>query len=136
MTLLVYIAGPYRAPTTWEIHKNIHNARVWGVVVARAGAYPMIPHSNTAHFDGAVEGDDFWLQGTLEMMRRCDGVFLTPGWTRSSGSRAEKLEAESYGIPILDADGWGERGGSHIHEDVVCWLATVTPRFAHARKDD
>ena len=136
MTLLVYIAGPYRAPTTWGIQKNIHNARLWGVVVARAGAYPMIPHSNTAHFDGAVDGDEFWLNGTLEMMRRCDGVLLIDGWMRSTGACEEQRQAAALGIPLLSADGWSNRGGSHIHEDVVCWLATVTPRFAHARKDD
>ena len=132
MTLLVYIAGPYRAPTTWEIQKNIHNARLWGVVVARAGAYPMIPHSNTAHFDGAVEGDDFWLNGTLEMMRRCDGVLLIDGWTRSSGACEEQRQAAALGIPLLSADGWSSRGGSHIHEDVAAWIEKLKPRFAHA----
>lgn len=132
MSLLVYVAGPYRAPTTWEIQKNIHNARVWGVVVAKAGAYPMIPHSNTAHFDGAVEGDDFWLQGTLEMMRRCDGVFLTDGWTRSSGSRAEAEEARKLGIPCFDGEGWAPSGRSHEREVFVAWINTLKPRFTHA----
>ena len=132
MTLLVYIAGPYRAPTTWGIQKNIHNARLWGVVVARAGAYPMIPHSNTAHFDGAVDGDDFWLQGTLEMMRRCDGVLLIDGWMRSTGACEEERQAAALGIPLLSADGWSNRGGSHIHEDVAAWIGLLKPRFAHA----
>lgn len=127
--ILVYVAGPYRAPTTWGIQKNIHNARMWGVVVAKAGAYPMIPHSNTSNLDGAVEGDEFWLQGTMEMMRRCDGVFLTDDWIRSSGSRAEKAEAERLGIPVLDGDGWAARGASQVHDDVAAWIQTLRPNF-------
>lgn len=132
MTLLVYIAGPYRAPTTWGVQKNIHNARLWGVVVAKAGAYPMIPHSNTAHFDGAVEGDEFWLQGTLEMMRRCDGVILIDGWDRSTGAIAEELQARRLGIPRLEVDMWSNRGGTAIHDDVADWIKTLKPRFTHA----
>jgi hypothetical protein len=132
MTLLVYIAGPYRAPTTWEIQKNIHNARLWGVIVAKAGAYPMIPHSNTAHFDGAVEGDAFWLNGTLEMMRRCDGVVLIEGWDRSTGAIEERRQAEQLGIPCLEVDWWSNRGGSAIHDDVSDWIKTLKPRSTHA----
>lgn len=103
---LIYIAGPYRAPSDYEVHQNIERARSYGATVAGTGlAYPVIPHSNTAHF-GGLNGttDELWLEGTLELMRRCDGVVLTPGWTGSSGSRAEKAEADALGIPVLDLD--------------------------------
>jgi hypothetical protein len=59
---LVYIAGPYRAPTTWDVDQNIHRAREIGAIVAGLGAYPIIPHSNTAHMDGAAD-DVLWLAG-------------------------------------------------------------------------
>jgi len=98
---LVYCAGPYRAKTGWEIDQNISRARQWGALVAAAGAYPVIPHSNTAHFDGIAE-DKFWLDSTLELMRRCDAVLMMDGWTESSGSRAEKALAEKLKMPVLD----------------------------------
>jgi hypothetical protein len=97
---LIYIAGPYRAPTTWEIDRNIVAARELGAHVARMGAYPVIPHSNTAHFDGLAP-DELWLDGTLELLRRCDAVALVEGWGRSSGARGEVREADRRGIPIF-----------------------------------
>jgi hypothetical protein len=96
---LVYIAGPYRAPTTWGIAQNIHAAKEAGAIVASLGAYPVIPHSNTAHMDG-IASDDLWLAGTLELMRRCDAVVMVHGWQRSTGSKAEHAEAIRLGLPI------------------------------------
>jgi len=106
---LIYIAGPYRAPTTWGIAENIHAARMAGAMVAQLGAYPVIPHSNTAHMDG-IASDDLWLSGTLELMRRCDGVILIPGWKRSTGSKNEHAEAIRLGLPVFEWDE-GRLGG-------------------------
>ncbi len=117
--LLIYVVGPYRAPTAWQREQNIHRARAWGVTIARCGAYPVIPHSNTAHFDGEAE-DTLWLAGTLELMRRCDGVLLTGEWRRSSGSRAERAEAERLSLPICDP------GDPRQREDLLrLWIDDV-----------
>lgn len=99
---LVYVAGPYRAPTGWEVECNIQRARKLGAEVARRGAYPVIPHSNTSHFDG-LASDDFWLGGTLELMRRCDAVLFAPDWGSSRGSRLERDEAVRRGMPCFDS---------------------------------
>lgn len=56
------------------------------------------PHLNTANFDGIVPDQNF-LDGTMEMMRRCDLVVLLPGWGDSSGSIKEKSEADRLGTP-------------------------------------
>jgi hypothetical protein len=101
MIPLVYVAGPYRSPTAWGIEQNIVRARAWGAELAKAGAYPVIPHSNTSHFDG-LAADDFWLAGTLELLRRCDGAVFIPGWTASSGSKAEHAAAHELGIDVLE----------------------------------
>lgn len=122
--LLIYVAGPYRAPTAWQREQNIHRARTWGVALAKAGAYPVIPHANTAHFDGEAE-DTLWLAGTLELMRRCDGVLLIDGWDRSSGARAEREEAYRLGLPVLGDDGWSSRGGANVANDLREWFARI-----------
>jgi hypothetical protein len=98
---LVYVAGPYRGKTAWAIACNIHAARVLGAEVALAGAYPVIPHSNTSHMDGLTP-DAFWLDGTLELMVRCDAAIFTPDWQRSSGARTEREENERIGRPTFD----------------------------------
>lgn len=99
---LVYIAGPYRAASAWEVACNIHRAREHGARVVTLGAYPVIPHSNTAHFDGLTDDEMFWLDGTLELMRRCDAVLLTEDWQRSSGARREREDALARGIPVFN----------------------------------
>jgi hypothetical protein len=96
---LIYIAGPYRATTTWGIAQNIHRAREVGALVASMGAYPVIPHSNTAHMDGVAD-DALWLAGTLEVMRRCDGVVMIKGFLSSRGAVDEHNEAILRGIPV------------------------------------
>ena len=98
---LVYVAGPYRAPSAWEVEQNIQRARRLGAEVARRGAYPVIPHSNTSHFDGLAP-DEFWLAGTLELMRRCNAVIFAPDWGTSRGSRLERDEAKRLGLPCFD----------------------------------
>ena len=44
-----------------------------------------------------------WLEGDLEMLRRCDAVLVVPGWEKSSGTRAEIAEANACGIPVFYA---------------------------------
>ena len=98
---LVYVAGPYRAKTAWGREQNIQAARYMGSLVAALGAYPAIPHANTSHMDGLCD-DKFFLDGTLEMMRRCDAVVLVGKWRDSVGTLAEISEAQRMHIPVFE----------------------------------
>jgi len=97
---LVYIAGPYRASDAWEVTENIHRAERAAREVARLGAMPVTPHSITARMSG-VESDELWLQGTLELMRRCDAVLVLPGYEKSGGTQGEIAEADRLQLPIF-----------------------------------
>jgi len=102
MTPLLYVAGPYRAATRAAIAANIERARQVGILAARLGWYPVIPHCNTAHMElDADNGDDFWLAGTLEMMTRCDAVVLVPGWETSAGTAGEIAKADQIGLTVF-----------------------------------
>jgi len=98
---VVYIAGPFRAPNAWERENNIREAETLGFEVAKLGAMPDIPHAGTRFFDGTLT-PEFWLAGTLEKMRRCDAVLLTPRWRESEGACMEVDEAERLEMPIFD----------------------------------
>lgn len=103
MIPVVYVAGSYRAATSQGVEMNIEAARHVGLLCCRKGWSPVIPHANTGNLD-AVDpsiGDEFWLDATMELLRRCDAVVLVPGWARSAGTRDEIIEAKLRGIPVF-----------------------------------
>lgn len=99
---VVYIAGPFRAPDAWQREQNIRRAEELALRVWRLGAVALCPHMNTRHFDGAAP-DDVFLQGDLELLRRCDAVVCTVDWVLSTGARVEVDEAHRLGIPVFNA---------------------------------
>uniref|UniRef100_A0A6M3J7I4 DUF4406 domain-containing protein n=1 Tax=viral metagenome TaxID=1070528 RepID=A0A6M3J7I4_9ZZZZ len=98
---LVYVAGPFRGPNSWEIEQNIRRAETLALEVWRLGAACICPHTNTRFFQGAAD-DTVWLDGDLEILRRCDAVLMTDDWERSTGARAERDEAAKRGIAVLE----------------------------------
>ena len=100
---VVYIAGPFRGPTPWDVECNIRRAEALALEVWRIGGVAVIcPHANTRFFDRAASAE-IWLEGDKEILRRCDGVVLTPDWERSSGARAEVELAEVLRLPIFNS---------------------------------
>ena len=98
---LVYVAGPYRATTEWQLVQNIRKAEALALEVWQLGIACICPHKNTALLGGAAD-DSLWLEGDLEMMRRCDAVICTDDWQRSEGARNEVAEARERGIPVFE----------------------------------
>lgn len=100
---LIYIAGPYRASCQLKTQRNIVRAESVGkrVLTQLTGWFPVIPHMNTAmwDFDSMLKtvSDKDYLDGTMEIMRRCDAVLA---FDTSEGTRAEIAEAEKLGIPV------------------------------------
>lgn len=106
MKKLVYIAGPYTAPTRCEEEANIQRAREVADRVARAGAFPVCPHLLGAGLEDAGDAA-FWYEGTLELMRRCDAVVLVPGWEKSKGAQNEAGVADIRNMLLFRAqDEW------------------------------
>lgn len=102
---LVYIAGPYRAKTTVGVKRNIERAESVGMYIATSGRgilYPVIPHTNTAFWDGLRDAQ-YFVDGTLEMMRRCDAVMIVPGIdiSQSVGTIGEIDDAKRTGLPVF-----------------------------------
>lgn len=102
---LAYVAGPHRGKSKIKIINwlqrqiNIHRARRVAKELWRMGYAVLCPHSNTSNFDGLCP-DKTFLDGTLEMMRRCDLMVLIPRWQKSEGTWGEVDECLRLGIPI------------------------------------
>ena len=99
---VIYIAGPFRGPDYYAIKRNIDRAealalRVWQTERAVA----LCPHLNTAHFQNAAP-DEVWLEGDLELLRRCDAVLLTDNWRESAGACVEVGFAREHGVPVFE----------------------------------
>lgn len=97
---LVYIAGPFRARSSWGVARNIREAEIESLKIWALGAVAICPHLNTQNFSGALE-DGVWLCGDLEILRRCDAVFAIDGWHLSAGAVAEVEEARRLTIPVF-----------------------------------
>jgi nucleoside 2-deoxyribosyltransferase len=96
---VIYIAGPFRAIHAWAVAQNVSRAEIVAYEVFANGHAALCPHTNTRHFDGSLP-DQIFIDGTLELMRRCDAVIVLPNYTRSQGTRGEIAEAERLEKPI------------------------------------
>lgn len=103
---VIYIAGPFRAPSAWGIEQNIRRAEELALEVWQSGGAAICPHANTRFFQGAAE-DKIFLDGDLAILCRCDAVLCLPDWQRSEGACAEVAEATRLGIPVYYSCGRG-----------------------------
>jgi nucleoside 2-deoxyribosyltransferase len=97
---VVYIAGPFTAETDEEIYINICAAEQAAYSAQLMGLAALCPHSIGRSFVG-THTPEYWYEATLEMMRRCDAVFLVDGWEDSEGTILEIGEAGRLGIPVF-----------------------------------
>lgn len=101
---VVYVAGPFRGATPWDVAENVRAAERVALEVAKCGAMPLCPHTNTAHFGGQLTGQ-FWIDGTMELLKRSDAIIMVNGWEESSGSQDERAWALSVSLPVFYQSG-------------------------------
>jgi uncharacterized protein DUF4406 len=117
---LIYVAGPYRAPCEWQVLQNIRRAEAMAIEVWLMGAACICPHKNTAFFGGAA-ADSVWLEGDLEIVRRCDAIICVEGWELSAGSRGEVELARTLGKPVFQT-----------LAELQSWLKAAMPEARHS----
>jgi nucleoside 2-deoxyribosyltransferase len=102
MMKVIYIAGPYRSQDEWRVRMNIRKAEEAALAVWQNGAVALCPHKNSAGMGGAPGTfDDMWLEGDLELLKRCDAVWLIENWEYSRGASREMIFAKAHDIPVL-----------------------------------
>jgi len=99
----IYVAGPFRADSPWEVECNIRKAERVGLAIAKRGAVPVIPHTMYRFFEG-VCSDVFWLGAGLNLLSTCNAIMMCDKWRLSKGSLVEhQIATEELFIPCFDS---------------------------------
>jgi hypothetical protein len=70
-------------------------------MVARVkGLIPLCPHTMYRFFQFELP-DEYWLNATLNLLDRCDSIFMIPNWEGSEGAKVEYEFAVQKGIPVF-----------------------------------
>ncbi len=98
---IVYIAGAYRNHDMNGVWNNIMQARATARKIWKLGLVVICPHTNTILMDGDDIPPEVFLEGDLEILRRCDAIFMLRHWTESMGARKEWELAKELSMPVI-----------------------------------
>lgn len=117
---MVYVSGPYRAPTRAAIAKNIQAAYDAATTVWEMGAAVLCPHKNTEDMEGVVELTGL-LEGDFEFVRRSDAVLMLSGWHLSLGAQLERDVAirEDIALFYQDNDNWQQAMQTFVADKIA-----------------
>lgn len=97
---VIYVAGPFRGRTPWEVEQNVRRAEEISKVLWGLGVFNICPHTMGRFLDREVP-DIVILEGTKEILRRCDAVFVLPNSAGSTGTQGEIAEANLLRMPVF-----------------------------------
>lgn len=97
---VIFISGAYRNGTEWGLVENIRKAECAAIQLWQQGWVVLCPHKNTAHFGGLCQ-DRIWLDGDIELLSRCDAIFMLRNWEQSEGAKVEHETAKQLDKEII-----------------------------------
>jgi hypothetical protein len=113
---LIFLACKYTEPHTYQIARNIHWATWYAHEIALLGGAPLCPALIGSHFEG-TQSYLWWGDAYINLLRRCDAVFMVPGYERSNGAMKELTEALAIGLPVFfDLKELGEWLSENSHD--------------------
>lgn len=97
---VIYVAGAYRSKSLNKIWENINHAMRQSRKLWLAGWAVICPHANTAFMDEMPKTDDMFINGDLEILKRCDAIYMLQGWENSVGATGEFNLAMELGLEV------------------------------------
>jgi len=98
---VIYIAGAYSSDCEWGRWQNIQHASEVARKLWLEGWAVICPHRNTMFFGTNHDGDKYiWIKGDLEILKRCDAIYMLRGWKESEGAVMEYHVANERGMGI------------------------------------
>jgi len=92
---VAYVAGPYR-----NSPEGIERAIRFAKLLWSRGIPNICPHANSLNFEYDIPNDDIFLDGYLDILRKCDEIYILPGWEKSAGTLGELGLAIELGLKI------------------------------------
>ena len=113
MIPIVFLSGPFRAGTHWEIEQNVRRAEQVALTLWKNGCVVVCPHLNTRNFYGELD-EERVVDGYCELVRRSDAVvtLLRPAFY-TEGMRREVEAARERAMPVFSY----EDGELHLFWD-------------------
>lgn len=108
---VIYVAGKYSGPTHdarsyMDIERNVLVAREWAIKIMsefHGQVVTLVPHLNSYHMElDFTTSQDFWYNADLELLNRCDAIFMLPNWKESKGAGIEREYATKNSIPVFE----------------------------------
>ncbi len=97
---VIYIAGKFRGKNHWEIHQNVINAEFAIPKLIEMGYAPVCPHKLTENLQDLFP-DQTYLDICLELLRRCDAIYMLSNWRSSVGSCEELRMAKLWNKEVI-----------------------------------
>ncbi len=97
---VIFVSGRYSADSDNNLFENIYHARTEARKLWMKGWAVICPHSANAFMSG-TENDLVFLEGNLEILRRCDAIYMLNGSAESIGAIEELKLAKELGLEII-----------------------------------
>jgi len=103
---VIYISGQYSAKTIFGRIWNIYKAGKVALRYWEQNHAVICPHLNTSCFGELwfhTDKCDYntWMEGDIEILRRCDAIVMMKGWEKSKGAYQEYTMARVWGKEII-----------------------------------
>jgi len=105
---LIYVAGKYSGDSYEDIDSNIIKAELASVQLIKNGWAVFTPHLNTRHFEKYTDiKNEVYYQMDIEILTRCDAIFMLDNYADSVGANHEHDVAYKYNLDIyFQEDGY------------------------------
>jgi len=93
---VIYVAGKYRADSESGVFENIIHSRAVAQRLWHEGWAVICPHMNSAFMGLNL----IFLDGDLEILKRCDAIYMLKDWEQSVGATKELEIAKKCGLKV------------------------------------
>jgi nucleoside 2-deoxyribosyltransferase len=99
---LVYVIGAYSG----DVDNNIKKAEDISIMLIKRGYHVITPHKNTSGYEKYEDGETIthqtWIDMDINILSRCDAVFIMNNSDKSYGSQIEIDYAKSRNLPEIE----------------------------------